>query len=179
MRAPPTPAWRYRSMKTLRVSKRDSRRGKSPWPAVGKTVLRGDDSAASVFSRCNITVGPRLGTATQAGQYAPRRLRMSHSAYWPQWRAVSSIMWMKGTPQGERHAITPRCVIQGRSIVSADPLLQNGPCVRWNVAVTGGTVGQKTTTDRSTSPRCIFANASSTWSSLISSETKASRSSRP
>ncbi len=38
---------------------------------------------------------------------------------------------------------------------------------------------QKTTTERSTSPRCIFSNACSTWSSAISSLTNFSSGSRP
>lgn len=40
-------------------------------------------------------------------------------------------------------------------------------------------VGQKTTTDLSTSPSCILVKAASTWSSAIFSVTKASRSRRP
>src|SRR6187551_1981119 len=38
---------------------------------------------------------------------------------------------------------------------------------------------QKITTERRTPPVCIFSNASSTWSRRISSDTKASRSTRP
>ena len=43
----------------------------------------------------------------------------------------------------------------------------------------GSRLAHHTTTDRSTSPRCIRSNAGSTWSSPIVSDTNASRSSRP
>jgi hypothetical protein len=115
----------------------------------------------------------RLGTATAAaiaGQPVRRFLPLAASA------ALLGSLWLAGVGQLVDHALGGRGALLVTAVAAVLALVGAAPAV---VRRARTRRGYRTTTERSTSPRSILWNASSTSSSAIVSDTKRSRSSLP